>query len=126
MGRGTFLKESYKANLTEFFRYVRELFIEVTTLNDSSSLTLLCDIPSYLQNPQRLVPHLLRFTRLQVAVEDVYRSFFFKLSLCPANVYAKFFNQFEVQVVPFRSPTSPASLSSSLVGVEAVQAQRRQ
>ena len=84
---GTFLEDSYQANLAELFRYVRELLVEVATDNDFGSLILLYDILHYLQDPYRLVPHLLRLSRLQVAVEDVHRGFV-NLGLRPAHVGA--------------------------------------
>ena len=51
MRGGTFLENSYKANLAELFRDVWELLVEVATDNDVSSLILLRDILYYLQDP---------------------------------------------------------------------------
>ena len=51
MRGGTFLENSYEANLAELFREMRELLIEVTTDNDLGSLILLYDILHYLQDP---------------------------------------------------------------------------
>ena len=51
MRGGTFLENSYEANLAEFFSEVWELLVEVATGNDVSSLILLRDILYYLQDP---------------------------------------------------------------------------
>ena len=84
---GTFLENSYEANLAELFRDVWQLLVKVTTDNDVSSLILLYEILYYFQDPKRLIPHLFRLSRLQIAVDDVYRRPF-KLSLRPAHVGA--------------------------------------
>ena len=51
MRGGTFLENSYKANLAELFRDVWELLVKVTTDNDVGSLILLYEILYYLQDP---------------------------------------------------------------------------
>ena len=51
MRGGTFLENSYKANLAELFRDVRELLVEVTTDDDVGSLILLYEVLYYLQDP---------------------------------------------------------------------------
>jgi len=51
MRGGTFLENSYKANLAELFRDVWELLVKVTTDNDVGSLILLNEILYYLQDP---------------------------------------------------------------------------
>ena len=48
---GTFLENSYEANLAELFSEVGELLVEVTTDNDVGSLILLYEILYYLQDP---------------------------------------------------------------------------
>jgi hypothetical protein len=47
MRGGTFLEDSYHANLAELFRDVLELLVEVSTDNDLGSLILLYDILHY-------------------------------------------------------------------------------
>ena len=51
MRGGTFLENSYEANLAEFFSEVWELLVEITTDNDVGSLILLYEILHYLQDP---------------------------------------------------------------------------
>ena len=48
---GTFLENSYEANLAKLFRDVWELLVEVTTDDDVGSLILLHEILHYLQDP---------------------------------------------------------------------------
>ena len=48
---GTFLENSYEANLAELFRDVWELLVKVTTDDDVGSLILLYEILYYLQDP---------------------------------------------------------------------------
>ena len=48
---GTFLEESYEANLAKLFRDVWELLVKVTTDNDVGSLILLYEILYILQDP---------------------------------------------------------------------------
>ena len=48
---GTFLENSYEANLAELFSEVWELLVEITTDNDVSSFILLYEILHYLQDP---------------------------------------------------------------------------
>ena len=87
MRGGTFLENSYEANLAEFFSEVWELLVEITTDNDVGSFILLYEILHYLQDPYRSIPHLLRLSGLQIAVDDVHRGSF-HLSLRPAHVGA--------------------------------------
>ena len=47
---GTFLENSYEANLAELFRDVWELLVEVTTDDDVGSLILLYEVLHYLQD----------------------------------------------------------------------------
>ena len=51
MRGGTFLEDSYEANLTELFRDVWDLLVEVTADDDVGSLILLYEVLHYLQDP---------------------------------------------------------------------------